>query len=104
MPTPLDIAGDTALSVSSKAVSTAIPGEAVILDPASGRYFGLDGVGARTWELLHGSTTLAQLVETLAAEYDVDASTCERDVRLLLADLRARGLIELGGPAHDASA
>jgi len=96
MPTSHDIALDTPLCISSTAVSTAIPGETVILDPTSGRYFGLDGVGARVWEMLHTTTTLQSMVATITAEYDVDAETCERDLRALLAQLDEKGLVVIG--------
>ncbi len=96
MTTRSTIPSRAVLSTADTAVSTSVPGEAVILDPASGRYFGLDGVGARAWELLGQRTTLDRMVATLVEEYAVDAATCERDVRVLLADLQERGLIVVG--------
>ena len=96
MPTSHDIEHDTPLRVASTAVATAIPNETVILDPTSGRYFGLDGVGARVWEMLQSLTSLRSMVATITAEYDVDAATCERDLRTLLAELDAKGLVVVG--------
>ncbi len=96
MPTSNDIALDTPLRVSPNAVSTAIPGETVILDPTSGRYFGLDGVGSHVWEMLHSPTTLRAMVAGITSEYAVDAETCERDLRSLLAELDAKGLVVVG--------
>ena len=93
MPSRSPIAADAKLSLTTSAISTTIPGEAVILDPDSGRYFGLAGVGARAWSLLQGTTTLATMVRTIVAEYDVDETTCEPDLRTLLDDLQDRGLI-----------
>jgi len=93
MPTSHDIGLDTTLHVSNAAVATGIPGETVILDPTSGRYFGLDGVGARVWELLQEPTSLALLIATVTAEYEVDPATCERDLRALVTDLDAKGLV-----------
>ena len=96
MPTSHDIALDTPLCISSTAVSTAIPGETVILDPTSGRYFGLDGVGARAWEMLQRPTTLRAMIAGVTSEYDVDTETCERDLRSLLGELDAKGLVVVG--------
>ena len=48
----MEIDKDTMIVRSDGPVGTSIPGETVILDPAKGVYFGLDGVGARVWELL----------------------------------------------------
>ena len=87
------ITTDTKVTVSDEAISTAVPGGAVILDPASGQYFGLEGVSVRAWELLAGSVTLATLVGSITAEFDVDRPTCERDIRRLLEELVERGLV-----------
>ncbi len=91
-----DIARDMTIRVSSTAVSTAIPGETVILDPTSGRYFGLDGVGSRVWDMLQEPTTVAAIVAAITSEFDVDEATCERDLRALLEDLEAKGLVAVG--------
>jgi hypothetical protein len=81
------------LSLAADVVSTAIPGETVILDPRGDRYFSLDGVGPRVWELLQASTTVADVVYQISDEYDVEPDVCERDVRALLGDLVDRGLV-----------
>ena len=96
MPTSPDIGLDTTLRTSTDAVSTAIPGETVILDPTSGRYFSLDGVGTRVWEMLEQSTSLRTMVAAITSEYDVDAATCEHDLRALLEQLEAKELVVVG--------
>ena len=70
-----------------------LEGEAVILDLASGTYFGLNEVGTRVWRLVDEGRDAAQIVDAVAAEYDADRATIERDVARLLDDLSARRLI-----------
>jgi hypothetical protein len=70
-----------------------LDGEAVILDLASGRYFGLNAVGTRIWTLLDQGMPIEQIVRTVAAEYDADAEQIDRDVTALIEDLSSRGLI-----------
>ncbi len=81
------------LRASEVAVATAIGDETVILDPTSGRYFGLDGVGTKVWGMLQRPITRADLVAAVVAEYDVDEATCEGDLRRLLGELDSKGLI-----------
>jgi Coenzyme PQQ synthesis protein D (PqqD) len=69
--------------------------EAVILDLQSGVYYGLEGSGARIWQLLKAPISLATLRDTLVAEYDVEPQRCEADLRELLEDLRQRGLVRV---------
>lgn len=79
--------------VAPSQVSSDLGGEVVILDLDGGEYFGLDGVGARIWELLHEAHTLSELTSVIASEYDVDPERCRTDLGRLLADLTARGLV-----------
>jgi Coenzyme PQQ synthesis protein D (PqqD) len=76
-------------------VSADLEGEAVILNLADGVYYGLDGVGARIWELLRQPRTAADLRDAITAEYDVDADAAWRDLSALLAELAARRLVEI---------
>lgn len=71
--------------------------ETVILDLASGAYFGLDPVGARAWELLAGNHSIGAACEVLLGEYEVGADQLERDISALLATLQSKQLISVRG-------
>jgi hypothetical protein len=71
-----------------------LDGEAVLLDLASGRYFGLNGTGRRLFELLDGERTVADLEDELATEFDAPRQTLASDVRSILETLLAEGLVE----------
>jgi hypothetical protein len=68
-------------------------GEAVLLDLASGRYFGLNPVGTRIWTLLAEGATVDAVVAALTQEFDGDPAAIARDVDELVAELAARGLV-----------
>ncbi|QIL20533.1 PqqD family protein [Thermomonas sp. HDW16] len=70
-------------------------GEAVILDLASERYFGLDAVGTRFWELVSHDPGMQVAFEQLLREYDVDAAQLESDLLALARDLLDAGLIRI---------
>jgi hypothetical protein len=70
-------------------------GELVLLNLRDGVYYGLDDVGARIWALLKRPVTLAVIRNAVVAEYDVDPELCNRDVRSLVGDLAAKGLVEV---------
>ena len=71
--------------------------ETVILDLASGTYFGLDSVGARVWQLVGEGRSLGDICDVLLQEYEVDRATLVADVVRLAADLSARGLVSATG-------
>jgi len=81
------------LRIADDVVFRDLAGESVLLNLSTGTYFGLDAVGTRLWHLVteHGSTTL--VLETLLAEYDVDAIRLQKDVDALIEQLLAKGLL-----------
>lgn len=81
--------------VSKDQVSCDLEGEAAILNLKNSVYYGLDPVGARVWQLIQEPTTLAQIRDVLRAEYDVDASQLESDIRDLVEQMAEQGLIEI---------
>jgi hypothetical protein len=70
-----------------------LEGEAVILDLASGTYFGLNEVGTRVWRLLDEGRDATEIVEIVGSEYHADRATIAQDVNRLLEELRNRRLI-----------
>jgi hypothetical protein len=68
-------------------------GETVLLNLDTERYFGLEGVGARFWELIEEGTTFGTAVTTLQAAYSVDRETLVADLTALLEDLQDDGLV-----------
>jgi hypothetical protein len=70
-----------------------LDGEAVILDLASGTYFGLNEVGTHVWRLVDEGRDPSQIVDVVASEYQIDRETIARDVTRLLDDLSSRRLI-----------
>ena len=91
---PVEITLGTVLVAARDQVSTEVEGEAVILSLADGVYYGLDGVGARVWELLREPRSAAALRDAVTAEFEVDAETAWRDLCALLDELAARRLVE----------
>ena len=61
--------------------------EAVMMSVEAGRYYGLNAVARRVWELLETPKTIAQLCSQLCEEFEVDPQTCETDVLKFAGDL-----------------
>lgn len=72
-----------------------LDGEAVLLNLQSGKYFGLDLVGTRVWNLLVEHGALPTTYQTLLKEYEVDADRLQSDLLALVDQLAAHGLIRL---------
>jgi hypothetical protein len=70
-----------------------VDGETVLLNLDGRELMGLNGVGARTWELLDGQNTLQQIAALVSAEFDVDAVQAQADVLVFAAELLAAGAV-----------
>lgn len=75
--------------------SADLGGESVVLDPVSGRYFGLNEVAARILSLVGEPRRLDQVVEVLAAEYDAPPGRLRADAEQFLGMLASRGLVRV---------
>ena len=79
--------------LSDDVVTREVGDETMLLDLASGTYFGLDAVGGRFWQLLEAGKSPVDACEALLEEYEVGADQLERDLENLLAELSANGLV-----------
>jgi Coenzyme PQQ synthesis protein D (PqqD) len=71
-----------------------VVGESVLLDLRSQKYFGLNQVGTRVWQLLQETGDVGDIRARLLAEYDVQPDQLERDLDDLLERLLRAGLVE----------
>lgn len=70
-------------------------GEAVLLHVETGRYFGLDGVGNRMWQLILELGDLQAVEQKLLSEYDVEPRKLSADLDRFVAQLAERKLVEV---------
>lgn len=73
-------------------------GEAIILDPVANRYYSLDGVGEVIWGLLQRPVRIDDLVAAVTDAFDVSPDEARKDVRDLVGDLLAAGLVVVADP------
>jgi hypothetical protein len=82
-----------AVKAASSVVFQEVEGEMVLLDLESARYYVLDDVGTRIWQLLTEHGDVEQVVSSMLAEFDVDEATFRTDLDALLTRLTAAGLV-----------
>jgi hypothetical protein len=83
----------TAVTIPPEVMARQVGDETVLLDLASGKYFGLDPVGTRMWHLLAEGKPLAAVCDAIAAEFEVARPQVEEDLQQLLAELKTEGLV-----------
>lgn len=79
-------------------IEAEIDGELIGLEAERGTCFGFNATATRIWALLETPRRLSALRDALVEEYEVEPRTCERELRALLAELEADGLVALEPP------
>lgn len=77
-------------------IEAEVDGEIVGLHVENGVCYGFNPTATRVWQLIEQPKSLAEICEALTDEFEVDAATCETEVRALLADLESDGIVKLG--------
>ena len=85
---------DSSLRRCKDVVFSRVEDESVLLSFAKERYYGLNEVGTRAWELLGEHGRLSDVAQHVAREFEVSPETAETDVLQLAAELLAAGLVE----------
>ena len=72
-----------------------LDGEVVILNLATGNYYGLEGAANEMWRLLvqHGSTE--EVADIMGREFDVERHQLIQDLDALVQDLARRSIVSL---------
>jgi hypothetical protein len=74
-----------------------LDGQAVLLHLDGGRYFGLDEVGTRMWQVLAESPSIQAAYERLLAEFEVEPEQLRQDLEEWITELTRQGLVEVSG-------
>ncbi len=85
----------TRVSIPEQVFFRDLGGEAVLLELATGRYYGFDEVGTRMWLLLreHGEVKVA--LDALTREYQVPEGELRQDLLEFVDSLASRRLLDL---------
>lgn len=73
--------------IEEEIISSDIDGEVVLFNLESGKYFGFNETSSRIWDLIEQPIDLGELVSALTTDYQIDAETCEAEVRGIVKQL-----------------
>lgn len=86
---------------SRSVVSRVVAGETLIV-PVRGKVgdlasiYSFNGTGSLIWRLLDTSKSLADLIDAVEREYEVDPEQAQKDVKQFLYDMLSVGLVDVG--------
>jgi hypothetical protein len=74
-------------------VTTGLDGETIMLSIQKGKFYGLDAVGGRIWDLMQQPLRVSDVVELLLTEFDGNRIDIEKDTLAFLNDLYVEGML-----------
>lgn len=83
------------LKHSDQVTYQSVGGEAILIHISSGKYFSLNKVGTKFWEMCDGQGSIAEHAQALAQLYKVDEETIITDLLELSHNLLKKGLVEV---------
>ena len=72
-----------------------VRGETVLLNPESGKYYGLNKVGCAFWEKADGKKTVSEIATLLLDEFSVEKERLIKDLEELMTSLIANNLLSV---------
>jgi hypothetical protein len=86
---------ETVIARRPEPLTARVDDELVMLDPRESRYYGLDRIGHRIWELLERPRSVSELCAALEDEFSVSPETCRADVLPFLEQLEEAELLDV---------
>jgi hypothetical protein len=74
---------------------TDMDGELVMMSIENGKYYRMDRIGSRIWELVERPRAVRDIVMALLPEYEVEEGQCQADVQVFLNKMMEEGLIAI---------
>ena len=76
-------------------VFTLMDQDAILLNTLTGKYYGLDDIGARLWNLIAGGSSAEQACQVLLQEYEVSEEQLSQDILELIDQLVKNDLLAI---------
>jgi hypothetical protein len=70
-----------------------VDGQAILLHVDTGRYYSLEEVSGRVWDLCDGKHSVAAITAGICREYEAPADAVERDVLTFLREMAEEQLV-----------
>jgi len=91
------IGKETVIGRANGIVGSKMDGEVVMMNIEKGKYYCLDEVASRIWDIIEEEKSVEEVVDVLLNEYDVSKDECMNDVVELFENLFSQDLITIKG-------
>ena len=86
---------NTRVTQNSNIDATDINGDKVMMDLEKGKYFAMNTISSKIWDIIYKPTTIKEIVDKLRSEYEVEENHCINSVITFIEKLKKLGLVEI---------
>jgi hypothetical protein len=83
-------------SKEQEVASRVVDGEAILINLSTGMYYSMENVSGLVWSMIVAGSSVARIADVISYRYSIPLAQAEEDVRALVEDLLAEGLIVVG--------
>jgi len=84
---------NTRIRLNQELLSSEIDGETIMMSVENGKYYGLNTVASRIWELVKEEPLFSEIIQTLMQEFKVEEDICKKDTQEFILQLAENKLI-----------
>ncbi len=89
------IENNSKIILNQELLQSEIDGETIMMSIDNGKYYGLNSVASRIWEIIKDEPLFSELIEKLMEEYDIEKKQCEIETLDFLTNLIKNKLIKI---------
>ncbi len=89
------IKANTKLILNQELLQSEIDGETIMMSIDNGKYYGLNNVASRIWEIVKTEPIFSELINTLLSEYEIEEDKCKTETLDFLNNLINNKLIKI---------
>ncbi len=90
-----EIIANTKLLLNQELLQSEIDGETIMMSIDNGKYYGLNTIASRIWEILKTEPLFSELVNILLSEYEIEEKQCNQETLEFLENLIKNKLIKI---------
>jgi hypothetical protein len=83
-------------SKEQEVASKVVDGEAILINLSTGMYYSMENVSGLVWSMIVAGSSVARIAAVISDRYSIPLAQAENDVRALVEELLAEGLIVVG--------
>jgi len=91
----IEITSTSKIKLNQELLQSEIDGETIMMSIDNGKYYGLNTVASKIWEIIKNEPLFSELIDKLTSEYNVEKEQCIIDTKSFIENLVKNKLVKI---------